>query len=97
MDEAPFFLSFLRIYGAPSSLPSSVRLRIWVMAVEHAQLRKARRLLQQLGHGRVDFDEGNFSALKEQWSQEYEQWSRRDLHGKQFVYIWVDGIYANAS
>ena len=34
--------------------------------------------------------------LKDQWSQEYEQWSRRDLHGKQFVYIWVDGIYANA-
>lgn len=66
---APFFLSFLRIYGAPSS--PSVRLRIWVMAVEHAQLRKARRLLRQLGHGLVDFDEGNFSALKEQWSQEH--------------------------
>jgi hypothetical protein len=40
------------------------------MAVEHAQLRKARRLLRQLGHGLVDFDEGNFSALKEQWSKE---------------------------
>ena len=34
--------------------------------------------------------------LKEQWSQEYEAWSRRDLDGKQYVYIWVDGIYANA-
>ena len=34
--------------------------------------------------------------LKEQWSQEYEQWSRRDLHGKQYAYIWVDGIYVNA-
>ena len=41
------------------------------MAVEQAQLSKARRLLRQLGgHGLVDFDEGNFSALKEQWSQE---------------------------
>ena len=34
--------------------------------------------------------------LKEQWSQEYEAWSRCDLDGKQYVYIWVDGIYANA-
>ncbi len=33
--------------------------------------------------------------LKEQWSREYEEWSRRDLSGKQYVYIWVDGIYAN--
>lgn len=33
--------------------------------------------------------------LKEQWSQEYEQWSRRDLSGKHYVYIWADGIHAN--
>lgn len=33
--------------------------------------------------------------LKEQWSQEYDTWSKRDLSGKQYVYIWADGIYAN--
>ena len=33
--------------------------------------------------------------LKEQWSQEYDTWSRRDLSGKHYVYIWADGIYAN--
>jgi putative transposase len=33
--------------------------------------------------------------LKEQWCQEYEQWSRRDLSDKQYVYVWADGIYAN--
>jgi len=32
--------------------------------------------------------------LKDQWSAEYDQWSRRDLSGKQFVYVWADGIYA---
>ena len=32
--------------------------------------------------------------LKDQWSEEYEQWSRRDLSGKQYVYVWADGIYA---
>jgi putative transposase len=33
--------------------------------------------------------------LKEQWTAEYEQWSRRDLTGKQYVYIWADGIHVN--
>lgn len=32
--------------------------------------------------------------LKEQWTEEYEQWSRRDLSGKHYVYIWADGIHA---
>ena len=34
--------------------------------------------------------------LKEEWSQEYESWSRQDLSQKRFVYIWADGIYVNA-
>jgi putative transposase len=33
--------------------------------------------------------------LKEQWTAEYEEWNRRDLTGKQYVYIWADGIYVN--
>lgn len=45
-------------------------------------------------------DASGFSAnvvvrLKEQWSQEYDTWSKRDLTGKHYVYIWADGIYAN--
>jgi putative transposase len=33
--------------------------------------------------------------LKEQWAAEYEEWNRRDLTGKHYVYIWVDGIHVN--
>ncbi len=33
--------------------------------------------------------------LKEQWSDEYEQWSRRDLSDKHYVYVWADGIHVN--
>ena len=32
--------------------------------------------------------------LKEQWSVEYEQWNKRDLSDKEYVYVWADGIYA---
>jgi len=33
--------------------------------------------------------------LKDQWSEEYDQWNRRDLSDRQYVYFWADGIYAN--
>ena len=32
--------------------------------------------------------------LKEQWGDEYDDWLKRDLTGKRYVYLWADGIYA---
>lgn len=37
----------------------------------------------------------NIVRLKEGWAQEYEDWSKRDLSGKKYVYLWADGIYFN--
>ena len=37
----------------------------------------------------------NIVRLKEGWEQEYREWEHRDLSGKEYVYIWVDGIYFN--
>jgi putative transposase len=34
--------------------------------------------------------------LKEIWTEEHEEWSRRDLSGKRYVYVWVDGVYCKA-
>ena len=34
--------------------------------------------------------------LKEIWTEEYAQWSKRDLSGKRYVYVWADGVYCNA-
>ena len=31
--------------------------------------------------------------LKEQWSQEYDEWRQRDLSENQYVYVWADGIH----
>jgi len=35
------------------------------------------------------------SRLKMGWQQELDQWQKRDLSGKQYVYFWADGIYCN--
>ena len=37
----------------------------------------------------------NIVRLKEVWKQEYEQWRKRDLKEKHYVYVWADGIYFN--
>lgn len=33
--------------------------------------------------------------LTHQWGREYDEWSRRDLSEKQYVYVWADGIHVN--
>lgn len=33
--------------------------------------------------------------LKEQWMDQYNQWSKRDLSSKRYIYIWADGVYFN--
>ena len=35
------------------------------------------------------------SRLKQQWVQDYEQWGKRDLSKKRYVYVWADGLYCN--
>lgn len=34
--------------------------------------------------------------LKEIWTEEYGEWSKRDLSGKRYVYVWADGVYCSA-
>jgi putative transposase len=35
------------------------------------------------------------TRLKGIWQEEYQQWSRRSLEGRQYVYVWADGIHFN--
>ena len=35
------------------------------------------------------------TRLKAHWEQEYDEWSRRSLADKHYVYVWADGIYCN--
>ena len=35
------------------------------------------------------------TRLKQVWEQEYDDWSKRSLEGKEFVYLWADGIHFN--
>ena len=49
-----------------------------------------------LGDNAKNISPSIVSKLKSGWEQEYIQWNRRDLSGKEYVYLWVDGIYLQA-
>jgi putative transposase len=51
---------------------------------------------EALGH--LGFDGSGLSAssvvrMKELWVDQWKNWSRRDLSGKRYVYLWADGVY----
>jgi transposase-like protein len=35
------------------------------------------------------------TRLKEVWEQEFQEWTGRSLDGKQYVYLWADGVHFN--
>jgi putative transposase len=35
------------------------------------------------------------TRLKSVWEQEYREWSSRSLEGKEYVYVWADGVHTN--
>ncbi len=48
------------------------------------------------GEGAKGFCPSTIMRLKEVWTKEYEQWTGRRLDGKEYVYVWADGVYCNA-
>ena len=46
-----------------------------------------------LGKDAPGLSANTISRLKEVWKREQEQWARRSLSGKEYVYLWADGIY----
>jgi transposase-like protein len=35
------------------------------------------------------------TRLKSVWQQEYQEWSKRSLADKRYIYVWADGVYFN--
>lgn len=48
-----------------------------------------------LGHDGSGLSATTVVRLKEVWQGQYENFCRRSLEGKRYVYVWADGIYFN--
>jgi putative transposase len=49
-----------------------------------------------LGKNAPGLSASTISRLKDAWSEELNEWKQRSLKGKEYVYLWVDGIHFGA-
>ena len=48
-----------------------------------------------LGPDAPGLSAATISRLKQDWEQDYQDWTRRDLSPKRYVYVWADGVYSH--
>jgi putative transposase len=49
--------------------------------------------LVHLGFDGTGLSATSVTRMTEDWQEQYQQWNKRDLTGKHYVYVWADGIY----
>jgi len=49
-----------------------------------------------LGKNAPGLSASTISRLKDAWSEDLKQWEQRSLKGKEYVYLWVDGVHFGA-
>jgi len=48
-----------------------------------------------VGAGAKGLSATTITRLKDTWEDEFQEWTKRSLEGKKFVYLWVDGVHFN--
>ena len=48
-----------------------------------------------LGSEAAGFSATTITRLLKVWQEEYQAWRKRSLKGKEYIYIWADGVYFN--
>jgi len=48
-----------------------------------------------LGSNAAGFSATTITRLLKVWQEEYKAWRKRSLAGKEYVYVWADGVYFN--
>lgn len=48
-----------------------------------------------LGENAPGLSASTISRLKKDWINDYNEWRKRDLSKKEYVYVWADGVYTN--
>ena len=92
-DRVPFSSAILPPYLRRSKAIEEFIPWLYLKGMSTGDFSEALRTL--LGEQAQGLSPNVVVRLKEQWTAEYQEWSRRDLTGKHYVYLWADGIYVN--
>jgi transposase-like protein len=91
-----------RVQFTPSIVPQYMRRSpsleelipvLYLLGVSTGDFSEALEAL--LGGKPEGFSADTVVRLKKKWIGEHEEWSRRSLDGKHYVYVWADGIHVN--
>ena len=66
---------------------------LWLLGISTGDFSETLKHL--LGPNAPGLSAATISRLKQDWKQDYQDWTRRDLNKKRYVYVWADGIYSN--
>ena len=66
---------------------------LYLKGISTGEMQPALEVL--LGEGATGLSAGTVSRLKQSWEQDYDQWRKRDLSKRRYVYVWADGVYSN--
>lgn len=67
---------------------------LYLAGVSSSKFQEA--LSSVFGEESKGFSSASIIRLTKEWQKEFEQWKRRDLRGKEYVYVWADGIYVKS-
>lgn len=48
------------------------------------------------GEDSKGFSPATIIRLTKNWEKEFQEWKKRDLTGKEYVYVWADGVYVKS-
>jgi transposase-like protein len=90
-DRVQFTPSVLPAYLRRSSAIEELIPWLYLKGVSTGDFQEALQAL--VGEKAKGLSANVIVRLKEQWADEYDSWCKRDLSGKQYVYVWADGIH----
>lgn len=92
-DREPFQSRILPPYLRRTKEIEQMLPWLYLMGVSTGGFEEALQSL--LGPGAAGLSATTIARLLESWQREHAEWSTRSLEGKEYVYVWADGIYFN--
>jgi len=92
-EDKSFTSSILPRYARKSPCLESLLPTLYLKGISSSSFPRA--LQSILGEQAKGLSSNTIQRLKAGWEKEYLEWTQRDLSGKEYVYIWADGIYFN--
>ena len=91
--EERFSSAILPRYLKRVASVDSLILALYLKGVSTGNFSEALKAI--LGEGAPGPSANSVVRPKAVWEQEYQEWTRRDLSGKRYVYLWADGLHVN--